>query len=175
MNKKELYNSLIAEVEEDKAIVRDTSPLDFVEAIEDFGKITLPEGVLLKTPVSAFAVYAVRDCVMAKAMEDEEFAYTLVTKIRNEAIKSVVDKTITQDTIEAVATMCEIATMWEQAELAVISMRLLERMAEDYDLQVPTIASLIKETWDKANLIDFDDLRSHVTTRIPSFLEELEK
>jgi hypothetical protein len=147
MNKRDIYNGVVAEVESDKALIEIEKPTSYTDMVKEEGmSMVLPcEGVFLKSATSAFADYAVRDAILIKAMEDEDFAFVLINKIGATVKKKVEeDEAVTQDDIEALATAGQVLTMWEQFDSAFSMTLLLDKAVEFNSLTEPTLTSLTK-------------------------------
>lgn len=146
MSKRDTYNAVLAEVESDKALVTIAEPTSYMDMVEAEGvKLALPEeGVLLKSATSAFADYAVRDALLIKSMEDEEFSFILVNKIGNTVAGRVRDKNVSQDDVEALATAGQILTMWEQFKSAEALTALLDNVVAEFKLAEPSLANITK-------------------------------
>ena len=147
MNQRELYESLVSEVEADISLIS-SNEADYIEAVQKESiTITLPKGgVLLKTPTSALADYVVRDNLLLKSMESEEFAFVLLNKIGNTFMSKVdSDKTITQDDIEAVTVAGHVCAMWEQFGSAMTMLNMLdESLEKDSNLTEPALNGITK-------------------------------
>jgi len=148
MRKREIYEGIVAEVEYDKALIEVEKPTSYTAMVEAEGlNMKLPkDGVSLKTPTSAFADYAVRDAILIRAMEDEDFAFVLINKI-GATVKGKVEKeeVVTQDDIEALATAGQVLTMWEQFDSAFAMTLLLDKAVESHSLTEPTLTNLTKK------------------------------
>lgn len=147
MNQRELYENVVSEVEADISLIT-TQEADYVSAVQKESiTISLPKGgVTLKTPTSAFADYKVRDNVLLKSMESEEFAFVLLNKIGNTfKTKLEADSPITQDDVEAISVAGHVCAMWEQfgSALAMIEM-LTEVLEKDNNLTEPTLNGITK-------------------------------
>lgn len=167
MNSRELYESLVSEIEADTSLIT-THEADYINAVANESiTISLPKGgVLLKTPTSAFADYAVRDSLLVKSMETEEFAFVLLNKIGN-TIKSKLDddKAITQDDVEALTVAGHVSAMWEQFGSAVAMLEMLdESLTKNKDLTEPTLNSLTKRLIMARDSFPFVKTRSEMRT-----------
>lgn len=161
MSKREIYNGVIAEVEYDKALIEIDNPTSYTDMVRGEGlQAKLPEGgVSLKSATSAFADYAVRDALLVKAMEDEDFAFVLMNKIGTTVKDKVEAKTITQDDVEALATATQVLVMWEQFTGALVMTALLDSVVEEYKLKEPTITNLTKKLLEAQGRFPFAETR----------------
>ena len=150
MNKRELYEGIVAEVETDMNLIKPDNTTSYIETVQKgTTTITLPEGgVLLKTPTSAFADYAVRDTVLIKAMESEEFAFVLINKIGNTVKNKAMDNSVTQDDIEALVGASQVCVMWEQFGIAGIMSALSEELIKKHELREPSLSTITKKLLD---------------------------
>lgn len=160
MSKRDLYEGIVAEVEADISLIKpDTS---YIEAVQEgTTTITLPKGgVLLKSPTSAFANYAVRDTVLTKAMESEEFSFVLVNKIGNTISNKHENREVTQDDIEALVSASQICVMWEQFETSAYMSELADRLIKKYDLQEPSLNIIVKKLLEERDRFPFASTRT---------------
>lgn len=156
MSKRDLYEGIVAEVEADISLIKPDNG-SYIEAVQS-GKttITLPEnGVLLKSPTSAFADYAVRDTLLTKAMESEEFAFVLINKIGNTVKAKMESKDVTQDDIEALVSASQVCVMWEQFGISTVMQELTEELTKQYNLRVPTLNTIVKKLLEARNNFPF--------------------
>jgi len=173
MSKREMYDGVIAEVEYDKALIQidNASYIDVVR--EGSVKLALPEnGVSLKSATSVFADYDVRDALLVKTMEDEEFAFVLINKIGSTVKSKVEDKTITQDDVEALATAGQVLVMWEQFGGALVMTALLDNVIEEYNLSTPSLADITKRLLEVKDYFPFAETRKGSVADLSGKLEE---
>jgi len=164
MSKREMYEEIVAEVESDKALVEVDSTMTYTDVVQNGSiKLALPEeGVSLKSATSAFTDYGVRDAILIKAMEDEEFAFVLINKIGNTVKSKVEAKTITQDDVEALATAGQVLVMWEQFTTAIVMTVLLDNLIEENkNLREPALATITKRLLDVCHTFPFAETRKH--------------
>lgn len=163
MSKREIYNGVVAEVEYDKALIKLNTPTSYAEAVEAEGShLALPEeGVSLKSATDVFADYTVRDAILIKAMEDEEFSFVLVNKIGNTVKEKVEAKAITQDDVEALATAGQVLVMWEQFGTALVMTALLDSVVKDYSLKEPSLTTITKKLLGVQNSFPFAETRTN--------------
>ena len=161
MRKREMYDGVIAEVEYDRALVEVDSTMTYTDVVQNGSiKLALPEeGVSLKSATDVFADYAVRDAILIKAMEDEEFAFVLINKIGNTVKSKVEDKTITQDDVEALATAGQVLVMWEQFGTATVMTALLDSVIEEYKLREPSLTNITKKLLEVHDTFPFAETR----------------
>jgi hypothetical protein len=163
MSKRDIYEEIVAEVESDKEKIEVANPTTtYAEMVEAEGiSLKLPEGVLLKSATSAFADYAIRDALLIKTMEDEDFAFVLVNKISNTITQRVANKTIvTQDDVEALATANQVLVMWEKFGGAVVMTALLDNLIEDNkNLREPALNTITKRLLQSNESFPFAETR----------------
>ena len=171
MSKRDLYEGIVAEVEADISLIKpDTN--SYIDVVQS-GKttITLPAGgVLLKSPTSAFADYAVRDTVLTKAMESEEFAFVLINKIGNTVKSKVDDKSVTQDDIEALVSASQVCVMWEQFNLSSVITALTHELIEEYSLQEPSLNKITNQLMEAREYFPFAEIRKQVLADLETTL-----
>lgn len=163
MSKRDLYEGIVAEVEADISLIKPDNG-SYIEAVQS-GKttITLPEGgVLLKSPTSAFADYAVRDTLLTKAMESEEFAFVLINKIGNTVKAKMESKDVTQDDIEALVSASQVCVMWEQFGISTVMQELTEELTKQYNLREPNLNKIVKKLLEARNHFPFASTRKEL-------------
>lgn len=175
MNKREMYDSIVAEVEADISLIKPDNNTSYIEAVQT-GKttITLPDGgVLLKSPTSAFADYDVRDTLLIKAMESEEFAFVLINKIGN----TVKDKSdiggVTQDEIEALVSAGQICVMWEQFDTSLVMSELASNLITKHKLREPNLNMITKKLLEVRDHFPFADTRKGLLSELSEKLETI--
>lgn len=168
MNKRELYESIVAEVEADISLIKPDSTTSYMESVQKgTTTITLPkDGVLLKTPTSAFADYAVRDTVLVKAMESEEFSFVLINKIGNHVKSKAEDNSVTQDDIEALASASQVCVMHEQFGIASIMSALAEELIKKHNLREPSLNTITKKLLEVRDTFPFASTRKQLLTEL---------
>lgn len=163
MSKRDLYYGIVAEVEADISLIKPDNSKGYIETVQTGATtITLPEGVLLKTPTSAFADYAVRDNVLTKAMESEEFAFVLINKIGNTVKAKTKDKSVTQDDIEALVSANQVSVMWEQFNLSSVISALTHELIEEYGLKEPSLNKITNKLMEARNYFPFAQTRQQL-------------
>ena len=173
MNKRELFNQIVAEVEEGKSLItiENQSYQDVVQG--ERVQLRMPkEGVFLKSDTSAFAEYAVRDALIMKGLEDEQFTFVLVNKIGSTLKAKEAESTVTQDDIEAFATVGNLLVMWEQFGGANMIIGLLESMVEDYSLELPQLVELTKRMIIGNETFPFAEVRKNTVERLGEKVQE---
>ena len=163
MSKRDLYEGIVAEVEADINLIKPDNG-SYIEAVQT-GKttITLPAGgVLLKSPTSAFADYAVRDTLLTKAMESEEFAFVLINKIGNTVKAKVDDNSLTQDDIEALVSASQVCVMWEQFDTSSMMSELAESLAKKHNLREPSLNTITKKLLEARSHFPFASTRKQL-------------
>jgi hypothetical protein len=174
MNKRAIYEGIVAEVEYDIALIKVDSPNNYLEAIHaESTTLVLPEnGVFLKTPTTAFADYGVRDAILIKTMESEEFAFILLNKIGN-TVKERHDKgEVTQGDLEALVVAGQTCAMWEQFGNAELLSSTIEAMAEAYNLDEPPLNTITKKLIAKRNEFSFAHTRKIMINDLSAKLDE---
>ena len=155
--KKELYDSLVQEVERDMSLI--IRPADYISQVETDGDLTLESPINLETPISALSDYKVRDAVIVTALETEEFAFVLLNKLAKEIYDHRDNPT--QDHIEAMAVVINIGAMWEQfGQVAKWTHRMADFVEANSQLRVPSLVKLTTKLIERSDSIDFEDLRA---------------
>lgn len=167
MSKRDLYEGIVAEVEADISLIKPV-PTGYMEAVEKGAtSVTLPEnGVSLKTPTSAFADYDVRDTVLIKAMESEEFAFVLVNKIGNTVDEKAKANNLTQDDIEALVSAGQVCVMWEQFDTATVISKLAYGLVKEHSLSLPSLNSITNKLLEARDYFPFAKARKDVMADI---------
>ena len=163
MSKRDLYEGIVAEVEADISLIKPDNG-SYIEAVQTgTTTITLPEGgVLLKSPTSAFADYAVRDTLLTKAMESEEFAFVLINKIGNTVKAKTKDKSVTQDDIEALVSASQVCVMWEQFNTSRVMSALAEELIKKHNLREPSLNTITKKLLEARSHFPFASTRKEL-------------
>jgi hypothetical protein len=163
MSKRDLYEGIVAEVEADISLIKPDNG-SYIEAVQTgTTTITLPEGgVLLKSPTSAFADYAVRDTLLTKAMESEEFAFVLINKIGNTVKAKVDDNSLTQDDIEALVSASQVCVMWEQFNTSRVMSALAEELIKKHNLREPSLNKIVKKLLEARSHFPFASTRKEL-------------
>ena len=163
MSKRDLYEGIVAEVEADISLIKPDNG-SYIEAVQTgTTTITLPEGgVLLKSPTSAFADYAVRDTLLTKAMESEEFAFVLINKIGNTVKAKVDDNSLTQDDIEALVSASQVCVMWEQFNTSRVMSALAEELIKKHNLREPSLNTITKKLLEARSHFPFASTRKEL-------------
>ena len=177
MSKRELYASIVAEVEADINLIEPDTNKGYIETVRSgTTTITLPkDGVLLKSPTSAFADYAVRDTVLIKAMESEEFAFVLINKIGNTVKAKAEDNSLTQDDIEALVSAGQICVMWEQFATSSVMSALAESLVKKHELREPNLNKITKKLLEARTHVPFSTTRKELLAGLTDkTIEELD-
>ena len=142
---RELFNTIVAEVERDYAHVFEhengTHP---AEDEGEFVQYEVFEAIPLDTPTDAFSNFTVRDALLVKSNEDDKFAFVLCNKIIHHVKKADDAGNFVQADLDALATAIHIQAMWEQVERAVGLASVAETCAEENGLDMPTIMDATK-------------------------------
>lgn len=173
MTKRETYDSLVSEIEADLTKIELLIPTSYSEMVaSNSSRMALPEeGVFLKTPTSAFADYSVRDRLMVKAMESEEFAFVLTNKIANTVETKWDSNTISQEDVEALACAGQVVAMWEQFALAEAFVSTIATCVSKYDLNKPSLTSITEAMLSVRDTFPFDETRQSVVADLSNDLE----
>jgi len=164
MTKLETYNSLIAEVERDTSLIGlPALEGSLYEELESDGiRLSLPDNLPMDTPLSVFSDYDIRDAVMTKAMEDEQFSFVLVNKITKTVHpRKDSPSEITQDDLEALAVSAHVGTMWEQFDPALSLMAWSHELVEKDrpDLTIPSLMDITVRLIQAREMFDFAGTR----------------
>lgn len=137
---RELFNSVVAEVESDYVHVFEhedgTVPADDEG---DFVQYEVFEALPLGVPTEVFSNFAVRDALMAKANADDKFAFVLCNKIIHHSKEVSEAGNFGQSDLDALATAIHLQVMWEQAERAVMLGSIAIDHAHALNLEMPSI------------------------------------
>jgi len=172
MSKRELYEGIVAEVEADINLIKPDNTKGYIETVQEGSTtITLPDGgVLLKSPTSAFADYAVRDTVLTKAMESEEFAFVLINKIGNAVKSKYESNSVTQDDIEALVSASQVCVMWEQFETSNFMSNLADNLIKKYELREPSLNTITKKLLEARSYFPFAETRKQLLADLTTTL-----
>jgi len=143
MSNRTLYDSIVKEVTADVTLIKPLQPQTYEEAIHTDGNtVTLPESIgSLTSPISAFSDFDVRDGLILKALQDENFAFVLVAKVAGAVYKH--EENITQDDIEALAVVANVSAMWEQSDNARLTLKVIRECIKSIETLVePTLVGL---------------------------------
>ena len=168
MTKREIYNGIVAEVEADRVLVS-TDSLSYEDVVaNDTISISIdPSGVSLKSPISAFSDYAVRDSLMIRSCDDEVFALILTCKVgKHVDTKISNDEPLDQNDIEALAMSAQITAMWEQFSQAQGFLEWISEYSEKNSLKVPALAKITANLLDVRNSFPFADTRRTINSDI---------
>lgn len=144
-NNRELFDTLVAEVERDYVHVFEHAMGDMpIQDEEGFVQYEVLDGLILDTPTDAFSNFTVRDAIMVKANENDKFAFVLCNKIIHHAKNADDSGNFTQADLDALATAIHIQAMWEQTERAIGLAAVAEQCAEENQLKMPTIMEATK-------------------------------
>ena len=142
---RELFDTLVAEVERDYALVFEHAMGEVpTDDEEGFVQYEVFDALPLETPVEAFSNFSVRDAIMVKANENDKFAFVLCNKIIHHAKNADDNGTFGQSDLDALATAIHIQAMWEQVERAVGLSQVAEQCAQEHNLEMPTIMESTK-------------------------------
>ena len=137
---RELYDTVVAEVERDYAHVFEHEEGSVLtEDEEGFVQYEVFEALPLGVSTEVFSNLAVRDALMAKANGDDKFAFVLCNKIIHHSKEASEADNFGQSDLDALATAIHLQVMWEQAERAVMLGGMAIEIAKEHDLTMPSI------------------------------------
>jgi hypothetical protein len=164
--KRALFDAIVTEVEADIPLIKVATPTSYIEAVENSDdKFSLDEkdDVVFHSPISAFSDYAVRDAVMLKAVESEEFAYILLNKLANRLYQNQEGKddgdtlVMNQEEVEVLAVLTHLGVLWNQVQPAMNFAMVMSKVLEvNKELEVPSLHTLterivervLNDAWD---------------------------
>lgn len=156
MTKRDLFNSVVAEVTRDSALVLEFDRTD----IEEGSGMEILQDLELETPTSAFADYDVRDALLLEGCKDEKFAFVLNNKIIRTTNDASTRGTFNQGDMEALAVAIHLQAMWEQQMKAIAGMQIADLCAEAHGVEVPSLIPLTKRMMlSSAMGMDFEETR----------------
>ena len=176
--KREMYNSVIAEVERDYVHVFEHEMGEVPDTEDGFVQYEVFDSLTLETPTDAFSNFTVRDAVMVKANEDDKFAFVLSNKIIHSAKQASDAGNFVQADLDALATAIHIQAMWEQADKAVALAQIAIEVAQEHDLQMPSIMEASRKIIMAQTMMGMDiaKLRSQMSKELsPLLLADLDK
>jgi hypothetical protein len=176
--KREMYNSVIAEVERDYVHVFEHEMGEVPDTEDGFVQYEVFDSLTLDTPTDAFSNFTVRDALMAKANEDDKFAFVLSNKIIHTAKQASDAGNFVQADLDALATAIHIQAMWEQADKAVALAQIAIEVAQEHDLQMPSIMEASRKIIMAQTMMGMDiaKLRSQMSKELsPLLLADLDK
>ena len=173
-----MYNSVIAEVERDYVHVFEHEMGEVPDTEDGYVQYEVFDSLHLETPTDAFSNFTVRDALMAKANEDDKFAFVLSNKIIHTAKQASDAGNFAQADLDALATAIHIQAMWEQADKAVALAQIAIEVAQENDLQMPSIMEASRKIIMAQTMMGMDiaKLRSQMSKELtPILLSELDK
>jgi hypothetical protein len=155
--KREMYDTIVAEVERDYVHVFEHMDGEMPNMEEEgFVQYEVLDGLILDTPTTAFSNFAVRDALMVKANENDKFAFVLCNKIIHHVKQADDAGNFGQADLDALATAIHIQAMWEQTERAIGLASVAEQCAEENNLTMPTIMDATKRIILMQNVMGMD-------------------
>jgi hypothetical protein len=115
---------------------------------------------------------------MAKANADDKFAFVLSNKIIHSAKEASDAGNFVQADLDALATAIHIQAMWEQIEKAVALAQIAIEVAQEHDLQLPSIMDASRKIIMANQMMGMDipNLREQMSKELsPILLSELDK
>ena len=177
--KREMYDSVVAEVERDYVHVFEHGLGDMPDSDgEGYIQYEVFDALKLDTPTDAFSNFSVRDALMAKANADDKFAFVLSNKIIHSAKEASDAGNFRQADLDALATAIHIQAMWEQAEKAVGLAQIAIETAKELSLEMPSIMEASRKIIMAQTMMGMDipDLRERMSKELtPLLLAELDK
>ena len=178
MNKLETYNAIVKEVTDDMGLIKPAEPDydNYLDAVRDEGKtantIVLPTDITdLNTPLSVFADYELRDTVLCKALEDENFAFVLVNKVAQAVIAH--EDNMTQDDMEALALVANVTCMYEQFNHTLKTLEAIGDSAHKFSLTIPPLAGLTVRLMENSASFPFESARKGTSLLLAELEAEL--
>ena len=176
--KREMYDTIVAEVERDYAHVFEHKMGEVPDTEDGFVQYEVFDSLRLDTPTDAFSNFTVRDALMAKANADDKFAFVLSNKIIHSAKEASDAGNFVQADLDALATAIHIQAMWEQIEKAVGLAQIAIEVAQENDLQLPSIMGASRKIIMAQQMMGMDipNLREQMSKELtPILLSELDK
>ena len=173
-----MYDTVVAEVERDYVHVFEHEMGEVPDTEEGFVQYEVFDSLRLDTPTDAFSNFSVRDALMAKANADDKFAFVLSNKIIHSAKEASDAGTFVQADLDALATAIHIQAMWEQIEKAVALAQVAIEVAQENDLQLPSIMEASRKIIMANQMMGMDipNLREQMSKELtPVLLSELDK
>jgi hypothetical protein len=176
--KREMYDTIVAEVERDYVHVFEHEMGSVPDTEDGFVQYEVFDSLRLDTPTDAFSNFTVRDALMAKANADDKFAFVLSNKIIHSAKEASDAGNFVQADLDALATAIHIQAMWEQADKAVALAQVAIEVAQENDLQMPSIMEASRKIIMAQTMMGMDipNLREKMSKELsPILLSELDK
>jgi hypothetical protein len=176
--KREMYDTIVAEVERDYVHVFEHEMGSVPDTEEGFVQYEVFDSLRLDSPTDAFSNFTVRDALMAKANADDKFAFVLSNKIIHSAKEASDAGNFVQADLDALATAIHIQAMWEQIEKAVALAQIAIEVAQEHDLQLPSIMDASRKIIMANQMMGMDipNLREQMSKELsPILLSELDK
>ena len=173
-----MYDTVVAEVERDYVHVFEHEMGEVPDTEDGFVQYEVFDSLRLDTPTDAFSNFSVRDALMAKANADDKFAFVLSNKIIHSAKEASDAGTFVQADLDALATAIHIQAMWEQIEKAVALAQIAIEVAQEHDLQLPSIMDASRKIIMANQMMGMDipNLREQMSKELtPVLLSELDK
>ena len=173
-----MYDTIVAEVERDYVHVFEHEMGEVPDTEDGFVQYEVFDSLRLDTPTDAFSNFTVRDALMAKANADDKFAFVLSNKIIHSAKEASDAGTFVQADLDALATAIHIQAMWEQIEKAVALAQVAIEVAQENDLQLPSIMEASRKIIMANQMMGMDipNLREQMSKELtPVLLSELDK
>lgn len=158
MSKRDLYDSVVYEVEKDTAKIIQPE-MGYMEVLNSSATAELPEGLRLLTPTEVFADYSVRDALLVKSAEDEDFAFVLSNKIIHTVQDKDADNAIVQDDLEAFVTALQVLTIWEQFDNVPDLYQLADSLNAKYKLHMPSLMGITRKLYEARDYFPFAETR----------------
>lgn len=178
--KREMYDTVVAEVERDYVHVfeHELGAVPVEDEDEGFVQYELFEGLRLEASTNTFSNFSVRDALMAKANADDKFAFVLSNKIIHTVKEASEAGNFVQADLDALATAIHIQAMWEQAEKAVGLAQVAIETARELSLEMPSIMDATRKIIMAQQMMGMDipNLREKMSKELsPSLLADLDK
>ena len=176
--KREMYDTVVAEVERDYVHVFEHEMGEVPDTEDGYVQYELFDGLTLDTPTDVFSNFSVRDALMAKANADDKFAFVLSNKIIHSAKEASDAGNFVQADLDALATAIHIQAMWEQAEKAVALGQIAIEVAREHDLKMPSIMDASRKIIMAQQMMGMDipNLREKMCAELtPLLLADLDK
>ena len=176
--KREMYDSVVAEVERDYVHVFEHEMGEVPDTEDGYVQYELFDGLKLDSPTDAFSNFSVRDALMAKANADDKFAFVLSNKIIHSTKEASDSGNFGQADLDALATAIHIQAMWEQAEKAVALAQVAIEVAQENNLKLPSIMDATRKIIMAQQMMGMDipNLRVKMSEELtPALLADLDK
>ena len=173
-----MYDTIVAEVERDYVHVFEHEMGEVPDTEDGFVQYEVFDSLRLDTPTDVFSNFSVRDALMAKANADDKFAFVLSNKIIHSAKEASDAGNFVQADLDALATAIHIQAMWEQIEKAVGLAQIAIEVAQEHDLQLPSIMDASRKIIMANQMMGMDipNLREKMSKELsPILLSELDK